>query len=453
MTSVVKQPGSGALVLAGRELNSSFPLAASSNGRFLRTSSSTPFLVVGDAAWSAEVQLTTAQIDTYLDDRQARGFTAILVECIERLYSSQTPHYRNAQSGADPFTTMSPVAWTSPNETYWQTVDYLVNGCKSRDMACFMTPAYMGFNNNANGDGWVTDTDAATGADLQTYGAFLANRYTQGNVVWVMGGDYAGTTTQRDKQWNIATGIRSVNSSALIIGHPARSDGDGYSLWGPGGQNYTGWNLNTVYALPADIVSESATAYGRSGPVPAINLEAYYEGEHSTTTNDQAVQALQSFLSGCCGYFFGNSPIWGFGEPSANGGGGAAAALAGSLNTAGAQTMGYIATLLKSYSWHMLVPKTDASLVSSSLGTGTAAVCPALASDGSFALIHKNDANSITVVMSVFSKSSVRARWYDPAAGTFSSVAGSPFANSGSQTISHPGNNASGGTCWCLVMD
>ena len=90
-----------------------FPLAISSNGRFLQQANGTPFLVVGDSPWSLPVNCTNAQIDSYLNDRSAKGLTANMVEAVERAYSSQTPIYRNAD-GNDPFTVMSPVNWVIP---------------------------------------------------------------------------------------------------------------------------------------------------------------------------------------------------------------------------------------------------------------------------------------------------------------------------------------------------
>jgi hypothetical protein len=58
----------------------------------------------------------------------------------------------------------------------------------------------------------------------------------------------------------------------------------------------------------------------------------------------------------------------------------------------------------------------------------------------------------ITVNLSKFS-APVTARWYDPANGTFTSIAGSPFANSGSRQFSPPGANADGDGDWLLVLE
>lgn len=406
--------------------SSTFPLSIS--GRYLRTAGGKPFFLVGDTPWTIEVQLTRAQVDRYLDHRRSIGINAIMFEMIEHKFSSQSPAYRNAADSADPFTTMSPVAWTSPNDTYWKTVDYIVNGALAREMAVIVNPAYLGFT--ATDEGWSTELAAASAGDLQTYGAWLARRFPQPNVIWCFGGDDASDTTGRDKQWNIVTGMRSVRTDQIITGHPARTDVTAYSKW----NGYAGFNLNSIYVATTNVCDDSAaTAYGQG--MPFVFLEGGYENEAGTASSIR-MGFWQAVCSGACGHFFGNNPIWGFGEANYNGGAGAAAALSGSLNSAAAQQMRYQSALAASYDLTKLVPKTDASLVSSSLGTsGTSGrVCPAMSSDGSFALIWTPTV-AVTVVMSNFRQSSVRARWYDPATGTYSNVSGQPFSNSGSQTM------------------
>jgi hypothetical protein len=48
----------------------------------------------------------------------------------------------------------------------------------------------------------------------------------------------------------------------------------------------------------------------------------------------------------------------------------------------------------------------------------------------------------------------VTARWYDPASGSYTTIAGSPFANQGSQDFTTPGDNADGpgNPDWVLVL-
>ena len=58
---------------------------------------------------------------------------------------------------------------------------------------------------------------------------------------------------------------------------------------------------------------------------------------------------------------------------------------------------------------------------------------------------------TLTVAMTNFA-GPVTARWYDPTAGTFTSISGSPFANTGSRNFTTPGNNSDGDPDWVLVL-
>ncbi len=353
-----------------------FPLQIS--GQRLIDSRGRPFLIQGDTPWSLEVQCTEAQVDQYLDDRAARQFNAILLEAFEHQHSSQNPAWENA-NGDIPFVTMdaNSVSWTSRVEAYWELVDYIRDGCFTRGIVMIINPAYVG----SNGSRWQNAIDNASEADLYAYGQFFGARYNRGNEIICMGGDFAGTTTQRDKQWKIAEGILDQNPSVIICGHPARNDGDGATYWGEDGQDYPGFTLNTIYTAETNVVPEAASAYARGMPI--LGIEFRYEGEpvgSEISTNDCGYQAIQAYLSGACGFMFGNNPLWHMGA-SADGGSGAQDALDNNLNTAGARCMTHVGNLLRARAWHMLEPATDDSVVTTALGSGIAATCPALTSD------------------------------------------------------------------------
>jgi Protein of unknown function (DUF4038)/Putative collagen-binding domain of a collagenase len=395
-----------------------FPLSIHSSGRYLVDARGAPFFIHGDTGWSIEAQLTLGQIDAYLSNRQAKGFNAVLFETFEHSFSDQSPAYRNVY-GADPFSTMTDFGSTKV-EAYWRVVDYIVESCLQRGMVCFITPAYWGYNGGS--EGWWTEINAESNADLQSYGAWLQTRYQQPNIIWVMGGDWNGTnSTNRDKQWNIVTGMRSVRTDQIITAHNGRSDSDAYSTW----NGYAGFNLNSVYISVdgSDGYSESATARGRS--MPFFMIEAGYE-------NDGAyfLASIQSILSGACGHFFGNNPLWRFGSGSE----GAASSIATDMDTTGAAQMGYLKSLLTSYRWHKLVAKTDTSLVTSALGSGTSRICPMLSSETDFALIWIPGTPTVTVNMAAFtSKATLRARWWDYTTGSYAAIAN--YANSGTQNF------------------
>jgi collagenase-like protein with putative collagen-binding domain len=57
----------------------------------------------------------------------------------------------------------------------------------------------------------------------------------------------------------------------------------------------------------------------------------------------------------------------------------------------------------------------------------------------------------VTVEMGKFD-GSVTAKWYDPTSGNSNTIAGSPFANTGSHGFSTPGNNSAGDPDWVLLL-
>lgn len=434
-----KRPGLG---VGGQPV----PLSIHPSGRYLVDGQGAPFLVIGDTPWSLPINCTDAQIDSYLDDREAKGCTAILFELIERAYSSQTPKYRNAY-GNDPFTVMSPVNWTLA-EAYWQHIDYVINAAEARGIVSFVTPAYTGYGSGS--DGWLADYSGASNATLHAYGAALASRYAGKPIVWVMGGDDAndaeaagdygsGTAPNRTKQWQIALGILSVHPGAIITGHTARNgtgtvSGEAYRAWTSG---YTGFGLNNIYGHDNidDAPSLAASAYGRAG-YPFFLIEAGYE---NTDGNDigGVVPAIQSVLGGgLVGWFGGHDALWHMGSYDPNTG--AASVLSAYLAGSWLAHANFGA-LLRAYEWWKLEPQTGTTLVTTSLGTGADTICPALASDGAFALIWAPFGANFTVDLSAFSVGSVRARWWRYDDGTFTTASGSPYSNSGTQAFSTPG--------------
>jgi hypothetical protein len=409
-------------------LGSPFPLSIHVTKRYLVTPSGQPFLVHGDTAWSIVGQLTNAEIDTYLNSRQAKGFNTVLLSAPEAFYTSQFPPYNNVD-GVAPFSPAT--SFTNPVAAYWNRVDYLVNGAKSRGMACLINPAYWGFG----GDGWYDAINSASAATLQAYGVFLATRYSQGNIIWSLGGDNLRTQADRDKQWNIVTGMRTVRTSDLITAHGASGD-ESFTGW----SGYAGWNLNHTYCYETDgdfAYLEAANAYGRAGPIPFIFFEGKYENSSGYTAAMLRRQTYQSLLSGACGQIYGNHPIWHF--ESSNWGEGYSGTWESHLNDTGSTEQTYAKALFDAYQWQRLVPQTGTTLVTTSLGTGASRIVPALANDGTFAMIYAPGGGTSTVNMAALTGvTSVRARFYDPTAGTYSNVTGTPFPNTGNQVISWP---------------
>lgn len=403
-----------------------FPLSLQQGKRYLSDASGRPFLIHGDTAWSIVGQLSDDEIELYLNNRQAKGFNAILFSAPEAYYTSHDPAYNNAD-GVAPFSPMPD--FSRPNEPYWTRVDRLVDGAKARGLVCMLNPAYLGYPGGT--DGWAKEVAGASELQLEAYGVFLAKRFGQGNVIWCMGGD-RDESALIQKQWSIAKGIRTIRPDDIICAHPLAdrvNADDAYTYW----SHASGFSLNAIYGYETSgffVYQLAKQAYDRSGPVPFVGFEFKYENSAGASAMMLRRQSYGSILSGACGQFFGNLPVWHFGSPrwrdepypgtwKTN------------LDSVGANEQRYVIGLFSEFDWWKLTPKTDASLVTSDLGSGRTRLYPALADDRSFALIYVPQAQFVSIEMSSLRPHGVRARLYDPRRGMYFPAPGSPFTNSG----------------------
>jgi hypothetical protein len=418
---------------------SPFPLSISGNGRYLQNAQGDPFIIRGDTPWSLAVQLTNAEITTYLNDCADKDFNLILFNAIEHNFSSQSPAYENVD-GDPPFTSMTDFA-SGLNSSYWARVDHIVNTAKELGIFCLINPAYLGID--GLDEGWDTELTAESAGDLQTYGAALANRYTQGNVGWCPGGDASPGATLRDKQWNIITGIRTVRTTDIITAHGAPGQ-PSFSTW----EGQTGYNLHTAYPGAAlDVYDACLTEYARSPTRPVLMLEAIYEQERDPVISAAGLrrQTYQGIHSTPCGDMFGWSPGWHFEAPNAPFS--YTGTWESNLDSTGRQQRVHAHALVQAYAWHLLEPQTGTSLVSSSLSSGNTRICPALASDGTFASIWVPSSQTITVVTNALTgvAGNVRIRRFNPTDGTYTVIQAS-IAKTSAQSVA---TGAEG----CIVVD
>ena len=342
---------------------------------------------------------------------------------------------RNAY-GDGPFTT--PGDFSTPNETYFTHADWVINEAASRGMLVLLTPAYLGYG--CGGEGWCQEMNANGTTKTFNYGVYLGNRYKNfKNVIWVHGGDtnenaYAGTG---DIMRAMINGIKSVDGPRVHTSHCNRET-SGLDCY-----DEPWLDVNTTYSSCSRSALRTQTDYNRARLMPFFYIEGIYENEGASDVCLRS-QAYWSILGGSNGHIFGNNPIWRFTGP----------AWQQALNSTGAQSMVNVGALFRSRAWQTLVPDYLHQVVTAGYGNVNNAtyVSAARASDGSMAMAYLPGGGTITVDMTRLT-GPVTARWYDPVAGTFTSIAGSPFANTGSRNFTTPGSNAGGSVDWVLVLE
>ena len=205
----------------------------------------------------------------------------------------------------------------------------------------------------------------------------------------------------------------------------------------------------TYFPTYDDVLKE----YNRAS-MPVFMVEANYEGEHNQsdlgTPNILRRQEYWTLLSGATGQLFGNRYTWQF----ING-------WKSNMDTPASIQMKYVTALFAPRQWYGLVPDQTHTVVTVGYGTYDANtnlgandyLTAARTGDGTLVLAYMPTPRTITVDLSRLA-GSVTARWYDPTRGTYSaSIAGSPFANTGTQQFTPSGNNADGEGDWVLVLE
>ncbi len=274
-----------------------FPLSVSANHRYLVDGAGQPYLVHGDTAWSIITSVTKAEAEQYLTNRAAKGVNALIINLIEHKFNG--PFTR---AGEHPFT--DPQDLSTPNDKYFDYADWVLRRAAELGMLVFLAPMYLGYRHPADDDGWYHEAHLGGMNKCWKYGRYLGKRYAGfNNIVWMMGGD-RNPDGVVDEVNSLMTGIKEFDKHALFAAHahPEETTADKYG-WG-------GWlDLNSTYTYM--IVHKKLLAdYNRRPVMPFVLMESSYEGEHNASPVQIRRQAYWAMLSGACGQFLGNNPIW-----------------------------------------------------------------------------------------------------------------------------------------------
>jgi hypothetical protein len=405
-----------------------FPLHVEAGKRYLVDAKGNPFLLQGDAAWSLIAQLTNEEANQYLEDRRLKGFNTVIVNLIEHHFSTNPP---SDVYGDAPF--LTPGDFSTPNEAYFAHAQYVINLAAQKGILVLLFPAYMGVDGGP--EGWYQEMAANGPTKLGNYGTYVANRFrAYDNILWGQGGDYNPPDLNILRA--IPNAIRAVDPKwPQTFGGSA-----GTSALGFLGTAEPWLQVNDVYTYN-DLVDHAFQEYTRSS-MPFFLIESTYENNNGATEVTVRQQAYQAVLSGGTGQIMGNTPVWLFGS-----------GWQAALNSPGARTLSYLPALLAGRAWWTLVPDITHTVLTAGISAGSDYSATARATDGSFVLAYLPSARSVTVDLAQLSGPNVVARWYDPANGTYATIAGSPFAASGAHVFPSAGVNSSGFSDWVLVLE
>ena len=424
-----------------------YPLKASTNNRYLVDQNDMPFLMVGDSPQALIGNLTEAQAGRFMSNRAKHGVNALWINLLCASYTACHADGTTYDNIA-PFTTGSGPAdydLSTPNPAYFQRVDDMLAIAASHGIVVLLDPIETG--------SWLATLQANGLAKARAYGQFLGNRYKNVlNIIWLHGNDFQSWRTAGDNALVIAvakgiaqTDPNHIQTAELDYLVSATSDDPAFRLIAA---------LDAVYTYRptyAKLLSE----YQRANFKPMFMVEANYEFEQNGGTDGGIIkenlrkQEYWTMLSGATGQLYGSAYTWRLdGDWRHN------------LDTPGIIQLHYMQRLFANRKWYDLVPDRLNRIVTGGRGQfsdsdsittdsyATAAATP----DGSLVIAYLPSIRKVTVDMSKLA-GRVAARWYDPTAGTYQVIAGSPFANSGSRHFTPPGNNNDGDNDWVLVLE
>jgi hypothetical protein len=406
----------------------------SGDGSYLIDALGQPVFLNGDTAWSLMVEPTDAQIQTYFDNRQAKGYNALIASLIEHAFATNAP--ANVY-GDQPFTG---AAFSTPNESYFARIDDILDQAAQRGITIFLAPIYLGWQ--CGDQGWCGEVQSASSQTMRDYGRYLGQRYRDfANIVWLIGGDTNPFDYNvQGKLGELIAGIEEFDPDHLMTAHngPEESSQD---VWGS-----ASWlDLNGVYTYNATYV-ETRQQYDRANALPLFFMESAYENEHGSTSQSLRAQAYQSVLWGArLGHFFGNCPIWPFGAPSAS------SFCSGSnwlnqLDSSGSVTVAYIGDLMRGRRHWLMEPDHGNNVMTAGYGSGSSRAVTARATDGSSVIAYVPTQRQVTIDLGQVSGSGARAWWWNPRTNAATDLGTYPA--SGTQSFTSP----SGGD-WVLLID
>ena len=435
-----------------------FPLKISPNNRYLTDQNNVPFLMVGDSPWYLPSQLNNAEIDDYLANRAAKGFNTIMVAIVDAYFSDNAP---NNIDNVAPFTT--PGRFDTYNPAYFDRFDYILDQAASYGIVVIAFPTFLGYDCGRVGVAqWIIND---TSAHLNAYMTFLGNRYkNKGNIIWTFGGDTdpfaCGLNVKED---SAARALVAADPNHLVTYHTQYpknvSRASAVTPWLAHGSVPSWLTLNTNYAHTNTVLAQAQTEYQRTPVRPFFYIEGDYEhggnvGATPPPRTDVRKQSYWAILSGNCGYLYGNCPMWGLSSTKTltycNGA--FDPDWRANLDTTGAYDVARFRNFFTTFAWQKSVPDFNHTVVTEGYSSGSTTITTGRASDGSFVASYLPAVSPITVDMTKLSGPLVNARWYDPTTGSYTTVAGSPFPNTGTRVFIPTGNNSSGASDWVLLL-
>lgn len=389
------------------------PLKISQDGRYLVTQDNESFFWLGGTAWEMIHRLTREEIDHYLEDRAAKGFTVVQTVILAELDGLNTP---NAY-GDKPLINNDP---TQINESYFEHVDYLVNKADELGIYLGLLPTWGDKFNKK----WGVGPEIFTPENAEIFGEILARRYLEkGNIIWILGGDRPLESGEhRSIIQAMAKGIRNVDRQKLITYHPSGAQK---------GSDFFNDPLLDVDMLQTGHDRKSREyKFVRDGLEvkpgrPVINGESRYENiknrfwepgdQEWIDDSDVRKSAYWSLLAGAAGYTYGCNDIWQMYEYGRQPVLEARTGWREALNLPGSRQMSFMKNFFTSLPWQQL--QNDQKLIKSENDENQDYIMASIDEERNLIVVYTPRGREFKLDLSKLKADTLTAYWFNPRSG------------------------------------
>ncbi len=304
----------GAMTANARTAERRGPLRISDNGRYLQYADGRPFFWLGDTAWELFHRLDRDEADLYIADRAAKGYTVIQAVALAELDGLDTPNAYGYRPLIDRDPSRPDTREGGSND-YWDHVDYIVDKIGEAGMYVGLLPTW--------GDKWNDANAVFDERNAEEYGRFIAERYRDRNVIWILGGDRnPDDDRKRAVVRAMARGIRSVDRDNLITFHPTGWRGS--AEWFHD-EEWLSFNSRQNGHTPRyQSYHNTLVDYRRAPAKPVVDIEPLYEDhplefrpddEGHSTAADVRRALYWDVFNGSCGVTYGHHSVWQMYDP------------------------------------------------------------------------------------------------------------------------------------------
>ena len=433
-------------------------ISFSENRRFLVDEKGNPFFYLADTAWELFHRLDREEADLYLRDRAGKGFTVIQAVAIAEMDGISTPNaYGHLPfMDGDP---ARPAISEGKDDDYWDHVDYIVRRAGELGLYIAMLPTWGRYWHD--GDSPVFNPENA-----RIYGKWLATRYRDEHIIWILGGDRnPENESQRATIRSMAEGLREGDGhSHLISFHPggARGSAEFFHC-----EDWLDLNMRqNGHDNRYELYGKTLEDYLREAARPVLDAEPIYEDHpiafdasrrgHSTAADCRRALYWDLF-NGACGHSYGHHSVWQMWDPGKNRRpvNNPLMPWREALEQSGAAQMQYGKRLMLSRPCLTRIPATDKALPApydiqtAWPGQGICRFAATMDTDGTFLMVYAPVGRRFLVNTTLIKGKKLRGWWYNPRNGKSRKIRKIERGEAVSFISPDPGEELD----WILVID